>query len=160
MDMEETFPYEIRWAYEQDWGAAISMVWKTFLKYEGKDYSKEAVQHFHDFLNDEKLRQSFLKGTYQMLVALDGSRIIGVAAVRYCNYVSLLFVDEEYHRKGIGKTLMRVLCRYLKEEAGEKYVSLTAAPCAVNFYRKLGFRAVCPEEEYAGVRVTAMEKIF
>ena len=31
---------------------------------------------------------------------------------------------------------------------------------AQHFYRKLGFRAVGPEQEISGIRVTAMEKIF
>ena len=39
-------------------------------------------------------------------------------------------------------------------------MSLKASPYAVNFYRRLGFRVVKPEEEYSGIRVTAMEKVF
>ncbi|MDE7045217.1 MAG: GNAT family N-acetyltransferase, partial [Acetatifactor sp.] len=52
------------------------------------------------------------------------------------------------------------LCRYLKEEAGERFMSLKAAPYAVDFYHKLGFRTVKPEVEYSGIRVTEMEKYF
>jgi len=52
------------------------------------------------------------------------------------------------------------LCEYLKVEEGERYMSLKAAPYAVGFYRKVGFREVAPEEEYSGIRVTPMEKVF
>lgn len=158
--MNTMCPYEIRWAYEQEWDSAMAMVWKTFLKFEGPDYTEEGIQQFRDFISDEQLHTAFLRGTYQMLVALDAGKVIGVATVRYCNCVSLLFVDEAYHKKGIGRALMCTLCRYLKEEAGERFVALKAAPYAVNFYRKLGFRAIRPEEEISGIRVTSMEKIF
>ncbi len=39
-------------------------------------------------------------------------------------------------------------------------MSLKAAPYAVEFYKRLGFRIVRPEEEYSGIRVTSMEKFF
>jgi len=76
------------------------------------------------------------------------------------NHLSLLFVDEEYHHRGIGRDLMRRMCEYLKKEEGERYMSLKAAPYAVEFYRKLGFHAVHEEEAFSGIRVTPMEKFL
>ncbi|MFR8122647.1 MAG: GNAT family N-acetyltransferase [Waltera sp.] len=70
------------------------------------------------------------------------------------------FVDEEYHHRGIGRDLMRRMCEYLKKEEGERYMSLKAAPYAVEFYRKLGFHAVHEEEAFSGIRVTPMEKFL
>lgn len=153
-------PYEIRWARAEEWAPAMKMIWKTFMKFEGEDYTEEGIQNFFDFITDDDLYKAFLKGNYQMMVALDRGRIVGAGSIRNCNHLSLLFVDEEYHYQGIGASLMRNLCEYLKMEAGERYMSLKAAPYAVNFYRKLGFRAVAPEEEYSGIRVTPMEKFF
>lgn len=153
-------PYVIRWAKQEDWSPAMKMVWKTFLKFEAVDYTEEGIKNFLDFITDQKLYQSFLNGEYQMMIALDGERIIGVASVRSRNHLSLLFVDEQYHRQGVGKSLLKKMCEYLKNEEGERYISLTAAPYAVNFYRKLGFRVVKPEEEISGIRITSMEKFF
>ena len=159
--MRETdMPYVIRWAKAEEWAPAMKMIWKTFLKFEGEDYTSEGIKNFFDFITDDDLYAAFLKGNYQLLVALNGEQIIGAASLRCCNHLSLLFVDEEYHYRGIGRALMERLCQYLKEEVGERYMSLKAAPYAVNFYRKLGFRAVAPEEEISGISVTAMEKIF
>lgn len=138
----------------------MKMIWRTFLKYEGKDYTREGIQNFFDFITDDELYTAFLRGSYQMMVAVEGSRIIGAGTIRGRNHLSLLFVDEDYHRMGVGRSIMNGLCRYLKEEAGERFMSLKAAPYAVDFYRKLGFRMVKPEEEYSGIRVTEMEKIF
>lgn len=153
-------PYEIRWARETEWAPAMKMIWKTFMRFEGEDYTEEGIRSFFEFITDDDLYRAFLKGNYQMMVALDGSRVVGAASIRNCNHLSLLFVDEEYHHKGIGASLIGRLCEYLEKEAGERYMSLKAAPYAVEFYHKMGFRTVAPEEEYSGIRVTPMEKIF
>ena len=132
----------------------------TFLKFEAVDYTEEGIRNFYDFITDEHLYKSFQQGRYQMMVALDGERVIGAASVRNYNHLSLLFVDEEYHHRGIGRDLMRRMCEYLKKEEGERYMSLKAAPYAVEFYRKLGFHAVHEEEAFSGIRVTPMEKFL
>lgn len=160
-DIETTrMPYEVRWARTEEWMPVMRMIWRTFLKYEAGDYSEEGIRNFFDFITGSELYGLFLKGEYQMMVALDAENIIGAGSIRSRNHLSLLFVDEAYHHRGVGSTILRRLCEYLKTEAGERYMSLQAAPYAVNFYRKQGFRAVRPEMEYRGIRVTPMEKIF
>ncbi|MBR1930290.1 MAG: GNAT family N-acetyltransferase [Lachnospiraceae bacterium] len=150
--------YVFRWARIDEWIPAMDMIWRTFLKFEGDVYTEEGIRNFYEFITDNDLYRAFLSGRYQMMVALDGEKIIGAASVRNGHHLSLLFVDEMYHRKGVGRTLMEHMCHYLQYEAGEAYMSLKAAPYAVEFYRKLGFRIVGAEEEYSGIRVTPMEK--
>lgn len=153
-------PYEIRWARESEWASAMKMIWRTFLEYDGKDYTEEGIRNFFDFITDNELYTSFLRGEYQMMVALADGRIVGAGSLRSRNHLSLLFVDGAYHRMGIGSAIMMRLCDYLEQEMGERYISLRAAPYAVGFYRKLGFRTVKPEEEISGIRVTAMVKML
>ena len=157
---KEMCPYEIRWARVDEWAPAMKMIWKTFMKFEGDVYTEEGIQNFFDFISDDVLYQAFLKGNYQMMVAVDRGKVIGAGSIRNRNHLSLLFVDEEYHHRGIGAAIMNKLCHYLEVEEGERFMSLKAAPYAVGFYRKIGFRQVAPEEEYSGIRVTPMEKIF
>ena len=152
--------YEYRWAKVDEWIPAMDMVWRTFLKFEGDEYSEEGIRNFYDFITDTELYRAFLDGRYQMMVALDGEKIIGAASVRNRNHLSLLFVDELYHRQGVGRTLMERMCHYLQYEAGEKFMSLKAAPYAVAFYQKIGFRALGAEQEFSGIRVTPMERVF
>lgn len=153
-------PYEVRWARAEEWTLAIRMIWLTFVKYEGQDYTEEGVRNFFEFITGEELYESFLKGEYLLMVALDGRKVIGAGSVRDKNRLSLLFVDDAYQHRGVGSTILERLCSYLRWEAGERFVSLQAAPYAVNFYRKQGFRAVHPEMECYGIRVTPMEKVF
>ena len=159
--MEQSeFPYKIRWARVEEWEPMMKMVWRTFLRFEAKDYTDEGIHNFLDFITDEKLFHSFLRGDYQVMVATDDNKVVGMASVRNRNHLSLLFVDEPYHRRGIGRELLNRFCEYLEKEEGEPYMSVKAAPYAVKFYQKLGFRAVSPEEQVGGIRVTSMEKHF
>lgn len=160
--MEKTvgMPYEIRWARESEWAPAMKMIWRTFLQYDGKDYTQEGIRSFFEFITDDDLYMAFLRGEYQMMVALENGRIIGAGSLRNRNHLSLLFVDGDYHHMGVGSTILIRLCDYLEREMGERYMSLRAAPYAVDFYRKLGFRTIRPEEEYSGIRVTAMVKVL
>ena len=156
--MEVEFPYEIRWAKAEEWRQGMDMVWRTFLKFEGDDYTAEGIRNFYDFITDQKLYQSFLEGSYQVMVALDDGRVIGLASVRNRHHLSLLFVDEMYHKREIGRHLIDRVCDYLKEEAGEIVMTVNAAPYAVEFYRHLGFCVMRPEEQIDGIRITLMEK--
>lgn len=160
--MEKTvgMPYEIRWARESEWAPAMKMIWRTFLQYDGKDYTQEGIRNFFEFITDDDLYTAFLRGEYQLMVALEKGRIIGAGSLRNRNHLSLLFVDGDYHHLGVGSTILIRLCDYLEREMGERYISLRAAPYAVDFYRKLGFRTVRPEEEYSGIRVTTMVKVL
>ena len=157
---KSAIPYEVRWARAEEWTPAMNMIWKTFLKFEGDVYSPEGIRNFLDFITDEDLFAAFLHGDYQMMVALDKGQIIGAASVRDGNHLSLLFVDEHYHRQGVGSKLINRLCEYLKTEEGESYMSLNAAPYAVVFYEKMGFQATGPEKHFSGIQVTPMEKVF
>lgn len=160
--MEKTvgMPYEVRWARESEWAPAMKMIWRTFLQYDGKDYTQEGIRSFFEFITDDDLYMAFLRGEYQMMVALEKGRIIGAGSLRNRNHLSLLFVDGDYHHMGVGSTILIRLCDYLEREMGERYMSLRAAPYAVDFYRKLGFRTIRPEEEYSGIRVTTMVKVL
>ncbi len=160
--MEESVgvPYEVRWARKNEWAPAMNMIWRTFLEFDGKDYTEEGIRNFFDFITDTELYDAFVRGEYQMMVALRSGRVIGAGSLRNRNHLSLLFVDGAYHHMGVGSAILIRLCDYLEREMGERYMSLRAAPYAVEFYHKLGFRTVKPEEEFSGIRVTTMIKML
>lgn len=152
--------YDFRWARQDEWVVTMDMIWRTFLKFDGPECTEEGIKSFYDFITDVALYQAFLAGNYRLLVALDGDRVIGAGSLRHVNHLSLLFVEEEYHLQGVGRQLMDVLLNYLKNELGEHYVSLYAAPYAVDFYRKLGFTQVKSQTRHEGIPVVSMEKVF
>lgn len=154
----ETTPYDYRWARKEEWKPAMMMVWKTFMKFEAPIYEQEGVKHFFEFITDDDIYQAFLKGNYRMMVALDGERIIGVGTIRNLNILSLLFVDEDYQRQGVGSILLELISCYIRDELGEHIFHVKAAPVAVDFYKEMGFHTVSKEQSQDGIRVTPMEK--
>ena len=91
------------------------------------------------------------------MVALDGDRIIGIISLRNNNHISLLFVEENYHKKGIGTKLIQELAKYLTTEEGITRMTVNAAPYAIGFYHKIGFADTDTEQENDGIRYTPME---
>ena len=130
------------------------------MKFEADIYTDEGIQNFEDFITDTTLHRMFLMGVYQMFVALDRKQIVGMLTLRNNSHISLLFVDEKYHRRGIGRALIEYLREYLLSEAGISKVTVNAAPYGVAFYHKLGFQDLRPEEERDGIRYTPMEFVL
>lgn len=153
-------PYQIRSAYQSEWEDAMALAWKTFLQFEADCYTMEGVRNFEDFITDNTLYRMFIMGAYQMFVAVEQQRIVGMITLRNNSHISLLFVDEKYHRQGIGRALIEYLREYLLSEAGIDRVTVNAAPYGVDFYHKLGFRDIRPEEKKGGIIYTPMEFVL
>ena len=143
--------YQIRSAYRDEWDDAMALAWKTFLRFEADVYSQEGVKHFEDFITDTTLHRMFIMGAYQMFVALDRNKIVGMITLRNSTHISLLFVEGEYHRQGIGSALIGALATYLLEETKIRFLTVNAAPYAIEFYHKIGFFDLAGEQEKEGI---------
>lgn len=152
--------YRVRSAYRNEWQDAMALAWKTFLRFEADVYSPEGVRNFENFISDSTLYRMFVMGTYQLFVALDHNKIVGMITLRDSTHISLLFVDEAYHRHGIGRALIKYLTDYLVAEVGADRVTVNSSPYGVAFYHKLGFRDIRPEVVRDGIIFTPMEFIL
>lgn len=148
----------IRKAVMADWEETMAMTWRTFLKFEAKDYGMEGVDSFRNFISDPLLRRMFLLGTYHMFVATYHEKIIGMVSLRNENHISLLFVDEAYHKKGIGRRLIDTIGAFSKEEYGKSDITVNAAPYGFGFYKKLGFFSTSPLLTNDGIKYICMKK--
>lgn len=151
---------QIRQAGIYDWDNSVELAWKTFLKFEAKDYGEEGVKSFRNFLSDSILQRMFIKGEYPVFIALDGERMAGMISLRDKSHISLLFVEEDYQHQGIGKGLIRSLEEYIREEYHGFRVTVNAAPYAVGFYHAIGFEDVAPQLSKEGILYTPMEKLI
>jgi predicted N-acetyltransferase YhbS len=91
---------------------------------------------------DERGRmERMLREANLVITAWDGARLAGIARsftdFAYATYVSDLAVRLDYQKKGIGKELLR----RTQAAAPEAYLVLLAAPKAVDYYPRIGFRA-------------------
>src|ERR1051325_7868418 len=88
----------------------------------------------------DDLRAAFTKSTF-MCFALDGERLVGFGRTiddgKYMATVVDMIVHPDYQGRGIGRQILHNLQSRL---TGFLYVTLTAAPDAMHFYEKLGWR--------------------
>lgn len=158
--MDTEAAYEIRFARRDEWEDAIELAWKTFLEFEAQDYPQEGTRNFQDFITDERLRQQFLFGNYQLITAFEGQKMIGMITLRNEMHISLLFVDRHYHRHGVGRLLVRKMAAYVRDELGKQKITVNASPYGLPFYHRVGFRDMGPEMQQDGIIYTPMEYLL
>ena len=155
--MNNICKYEIRRAELDEWEDAMALAWRTFQRFEAHEYSPEGVKNFLDFISDNALRKMFMIHEYHLWVALDGNQIIGLISLRSKKHISLLFVDEKYHKQGVGRALMERLWSYLRYKK-IPVCTVNSSPYAVDFYHRLGFVDLDSEKVDGGIRFTPMKK--
>lgn len=152
--------YETRFARPEEWEEAMGLAWKTFLEFEAGEYAPEGVRSFEDFITDASLKQMFLIGAYQMIIAYYEGRMVGMITLRNETHISLLFVDRDYHRRGIGRALMDSMADYVCHELGKDHLTVNASPYGREFYHRIGFTDLGPETCRDGIIYTPMEKLI
>lgn len=155
--MSKELPYQIRFASTDDWEEAMGLAWKTFLEFEAEEYGPVGIRNFEDFITDSGLKRMFLMGKYQMIVASAYGRMVGMITLRNEIHISLLFVDKEFHRQGIGRALVKSMAEYVKTEIGKNRITVNAAPYGTDFYHRIGFTDLGPMTQKDGIIYTPME---
>lgn len=146
----------IRSIKENEWEEAMNLAWDTFILYEAPEYSKEGITSFKNFVRDPILKTLFIEGKYNVLAAINNNIIVGVIGVRNETHISLLFVDSEYHRKGIARRLVKEMFERTYEKYGKREMTVNSSPYAVGFYHKMGFVDTDVEQTTDGIRYTPM----
>ncbi|MCR5675072.1 MAG: GNAT family N-acetyltransferase [Lachnospiraceae bacterium] len=146
----------VREGTRDDWEPAKRLAWRVFNTYDAADYTEQGIETFREFLEDGSLYQMFLVGSYRLFVATLYGRMVGMLGLRERAHISLLFVDGQCHRNGIGSALVELAAETVAKEARGNALSVHASPYAVEFYRKLGFSATETERKQDGIRFTPM----
>lgn len=147
----------IREVKETEYSDAMEMIWRVFLKFNAPDYSMEGVNNFRKFLTDETLYKLYLNKDYRVFAFFAEDKIEGVISLRNDNHISLLFVSEKYQNRGVGTALLNYLSAYCMEYEGQEFITVNAAPNAVDFYRGYGFIDMDMMKESDGIVFTPMK---
>lgn len=127
---------------------ALRLARRVFDRFEAPEYSPEGVQNFADTLAQPEYRESI-----HCYGAFDGSTLIGMLATRNAGaHITLFFVEEAYHRQGVGRMLFTAALADARGNA----MTVNSSPYAVEVYRRLGFIATRPEQVTNGIRYTPM----
>ncbi len=145
-------------AGEDEWEEAMALAYRTFRKYVADGYTKEGVENFINFISDQNLYRMLLAHEYHLWVAKDSlNQTIGMATLRSGNHISLLFVDEKWHRKGVGSGLLKELEAYALQN-GFDSITVNASPYGIPFYHSVGFADTAEEVLSGGMYITPMKK--
>lgn len=135
------------------------LIEEVFDKYVGSGYSEQGIKEFKNYIKPEFLLRRTEEQS-EVLLAKDQEKIIGVIELKSRTHISLLFVAEEYQRKGIAKELFnRIVRDESKEQKNEYKLTVNSSPFAVKIYEKMGFKKTGEEQETNGIRFIPMELI-
>ena len=134
-----------------DLDEAISLVWRVFLEFEASNYQEEGIEEFkRSIFNKEWVSKKKFYGYY------DNDKLVGVIATNNINHISLLFVDGNYQKHGIGKKLFN----YIKELNNTGYFTVNSSICGHDFYKRIGFVDEDIEQCVHGIRFFPMRLKF
>jgi GNAT superfamily N-acetyltransferase len=141
--------------------AVSRLIQKSFNRYIAHSYRPEGVD---TFLRDtspggiaERMQKGQLLIVAEMCTGEGEIALVGVIAVRSGNHISLFFVDEECHGRGVARALLKEAIRKVGGSLPRvERLTVHSSPFAVGFYERMGFRPTGPEQYRAGMLVTPM----
>ncbi|ADL02966.1 GNAT family N-acetyltransferase [Lacrimispora saccharolytica] len=139
---------------------ALDLVWKIFEEFEAPDYPDEGIEEFRKFLDFETIKQKISRNEMFFWGCFSGDAIVGVIAARQPCHISLLFVNKEHHRRGIGRELFHTVTSFYAAAGIHQEITVHSSPYAVEVYHKLGFVDTDTEQLLNGIRFTPMKYIL
>ena len=138
---------------------ALELVWEVFDEFEAPDYEEMGIQTFQHFIEYHAMLDKMESGEMKFWGCYQNSYMVGVIAIRPIQHISLLFVRGQFHHLGVASRLVRMAISDIREGKPEiPYVTVNSSPYAVEFYKKIGFKPLGPEETRDGIRFTSMRR--
>lgn len=152
--------YEIRVLCADDVPVAMDLVWRVFEEFEAPDYSDEGVAEFKAFIEPSFFTSKMISGEFRLWGAFECETLVGVIAIKPPLHIALLFVDKQYHRRGVARKLFETIIADRTVVAGHSRITVNSSPYAVEAYRHLGFIRTDTEQTKNGLRYTPMEHVI
>ncbi|NLS94528.1 MAG: GNAT family N-acetyltransferase [Planctomycetaceae bacterium] len=146
----------IRQAGIDDAGAISRLVLPLGEKFIADEFSPDGARTLLGSFTQVSI-EGYLQAGYRYHVAEEADRIIGVIAVRDNSHIYHLFVDESYHRQGVGRHLWKVARDESLAAGNPGRFTVNSSQFAVDFYCRLGFSQAGPPECRDGVISVPME---
>ena len=129
-------------------------VWDEFIAPE----KAQPDSDYDDIVQNSGLLKKYESGEQDMLIALDGEKIIGVAGADFnASYIKPpICVAREYHRQGIANELLHRMVCELKMRGGD-IIKVDSSRYAVPFYENFGFVQTGAEQQHDGFVSIPME---
>lgn len=137
---------------------ALALVWEVFSQFEAPGYSDEGIEEFWRFIDLEYMVMRTGEGSMTFWGAFEDDYLVGVCAFRGFNHISLLFVDPEYHRRGIATALVKKAvsdCKRIDESVDS--ITVNSSEYALPFYTAIGFEKTGELTEDNGIKYIPMK---
>ncbi|MDP4187401.1 MAG: GNAT family N-acetyltransferase [Bacteroidota bacterium] len=137
--------------------AIYQLIKKVYDEFVAVDYSVEGNDFFYDWIKPKNIAKR-QKKQVNLWVAHSDSKIVGMIEIRDNKYLSLLFVDKEYQRRGIATSLFREALKVcIRRDPKMKKIHLHSSPFAIPVYKKMGFVPTDSILEENGIKYLPME---
>jgi putative acetyltransferase len=103
------------------------------------DYDEAQREAWASRANDEQAFGARLAEALTLLAVIDRA-IAGFASLKGEDLIDMLFVDPEFARQGVGRTLVDALTRLAEARSGKR-LTVEASDAAKPLFEKLGFTA-------------------
>ena len=152
--------YPIRRLSLSDMGAALELVWQVFAEFDAPDFTDEGIEEFKASIAPAYFLPRVKRGEYRLWGAYDNDFLAGVIATRAPMHISLLFVDRQYHRRGLARALLQAALEDAATRTAPRAITVNSSPYAVEIYRHMGFVPTEMEQTRNGLRFTPMQCIL
>ena len=142
-----------------DLNEAISLLWKVFSEFESPEYSNEGIEEFKKYIEYQAMKERIELAELILLGCYDNDILVGIIGYNLKPHINLLFVNKDYHKKGIAKTLFGKMLNHYQSINKEFEVTVNSSPYAYKIYEKLGFILTGTEQVKKGVRFYPMKYV-
>ena len=151
----------IRKYHKDDLIRCAKMVRETYMKCCFSDETKQASMEYMDMYDTDK-NFDFTKKMMEMskifFVATVDGHIVGLVRGSK-ERIRGLYVDYRYHRKGVGRALLKKFEKEAHSE-GSREIRIRGSLYAVLFYQKEGYKKTTGIRSMGGVKIQPMKKIL
>ncbi len=128
-----------------------NLVARSFNEFIAPEFSDDGIEEFFRYANPRALLKRS-EGSHDVFVADAEGIIAGVIEIREQRHISMLFVDKEFHRRGIARELTRHVVEKIKSSKRlPGRVTVNSSTFALPFYESVGFRQASDPKIIHGV---------
>ena len=128
-------------------GECLDLVWQVFSEHESPLFAPEASAEYKKIIEETRDKNNIV-----FYAALENDKVIGVLGMRENNHIGYFYIHTEYHRRGIGKSLFKLM----QNDYERRVFTVNAMPTGVNAYSALGFEQTGELENRSGIITTPM----
>ena len=115
-------------------------------------YSAPGIANFLAYASSEALQSRCCQDQFVLVAENDEHELFGMVEVRAHRHISMLFVDPDRRRQGVGRALLaNAIALVRSHNPALQALSVNASPNAVGAYRRFGFRATATMQKTDGI---------